>query len=263
MTVAPALGGSPAALLGNFGTEIVGRSRAMVVGSDAQVRVDGVLLTRPSNTIGDALDGVTLNLLQSEPGTEVDLTVTRDTDAAVKGIKDFAKAYNDVVSFAAGQQLSGQPLQSNSSLRRLLSSFTQALRTEVPAAGDYSRSTLAGMTLTRSGSLDVDDTKIRAAINANLTGVQALFGSAGIGHAMVAATTSAARAVDGTIPASLSSITESNRRLTKRMAEVQSRVDARREALIARFTSMELAMNRLQQQGNSLSATMTGLNGSR
>ena len=263
MTVAPALGGSPAALLGTFGTETVGRSRAMVVGSDAQVRVDGVLLTRPSNTIGDALDGVTLNLLQSEPGTEVDLTVTRDTDAAVKGIKDFAKAYNDVMSFAAGQQLTGQPLQSNSSLRRLLGAFTQALRTEVPAAGDYSRSTLAGMTLTRSGSLDVDDTKIRAAINANLTGVQALFGSAGIGNAMVAATTSAARAVDGTIPASLSSITESNRRLTKRMAEVQTRVDARREALIARFTSMELAMNRLQQQGNSLSATMTGLNGSR
>ena len=93
--------------------------------------------------------------------------------------------------------------------------------------------------------------------------MQALFGSAGIGNAMVAATTSAARAVDGTIPASLSSITESNRRLTKRMAEVQTRVDARREALIARFTSMELAMNRLQQQGNSLASTMTGLNGSR
>jgi len=260
MTVAPASGGTPASLLGTFGTETVGRSRAMVVGSDAQVRVDGVLLTRPSNTIGDALEGVTLNLLQSEPGTEIGLTVTRDTDAAVKGIKDFAKAFNDVVSFAAGQQLTGQPLQSNSSLRRILSSFTQALRTEVPAGGDYSRSTLAGMTLSRSGSLDVDDTKIRAAINANLTGVQALFGSAGIGNAMVAATTSAARAVDGTIPASLSSITESNRRLTSRINELQTRIDARRDALIARFTSMELAMNRLQQQGNSLTSTMTGLN---
>jgi len=260
MTVAPAFGGSPASLLGTFGTETVGRSRAMVVGSDAQVRVDGVLLTRPSNTIGDALDGVTLNLLQSEPGTEIDLTVTRDTDAAVKGIKDFAKAYNDVVSFAAGQQLTGQPLQSNSSLRRILGSFTQALRTEVAAGGDFSRGTLAGITLSRSGSLDVDDTKIRAAINANLTGVRALFGSAGIGNAMVAATTDAARAVDGTIPASMSNITESNRRLTKRMNDVQTRIDARREALIARFTSMELAMNRLQQQGNSLTSTMTGLN---
>lgn len=259
MTVAPASGGTPASLLGTFGTETVGRSRAMVVGSDAQVRVDGVLLTRPSNTVGDALDGVTLNLLQSEPGTEIDLTVTRDSTASVQGIKDFAKAYNDIVSFVVGQQLSGQPLQSNSSLRRIVSSFTQALRTEVPAAGDYSRSALVGLTLSRSGTLEVDETKIRAAMNANLTGVQALFGSSGIGNAMVAATTSATRAVDGTIPASQSTITESNRRLTTRMNEVQARIDARREALIARFTSMELAMNRLQQQGNSLTSTMSGL----
>jgi flagellar capping protein FliD len=48
--------------------------------------------------------------------------------------------------------------------------------------------------------------------------------------------------------------------LNKRIADAQSRVDARREALVARFTSMELAMNRLQQQGNSLTASMVGLN---
>jgi flagellar hook-associated protein 2 len=259
MTVAPAAGGSPAALLGSFGAETVGRHRAMVRGSDAQVRVDGVLLSRGSNTISDALEGVTLNLLQAEVGTEVDLTVTRDLEAAVKGVKDFAKAYNDVVTFSAGQQLTGQPLQGNSTLRRVLSSFTQALRTEVPTAGDFSRGTLAGFTLSRSGSIDVDDTKLRAAVGANLSGVQALFGPTGIANAMVVASTGASRAVDGTIPTAISSITSTNTRLTKRLAEMQSRVDERRESLIARFTAMEQAIGRLQAQGNSLSSSVAGL----
>ena len=259
MTVSPALGGAATSLLGTFGTETLGRSRALAVGSDAQVKVDGVLLTRTSNTISDALDGVTINLLQAEPGTEIDLTVTRDLEASVKSVKDFAKAYNDIVTFQAGQQLSGQPLQSNSTLRRLVSSFTQALRTEVLAGGAYSKATLAGVTLTRSGSIEVSDTSLRSAMGTNLSGIQALFGSAGIGNAMVTATTFASRSVDGTITSAITSITDSNTRLTKRMNEAQDRVDARREALIARFTAMELAMSRLQQQGNSLSASMAGL----
>lgn len=259
MTIAPSGGGSPVAALGAFNAETIGRQRAMVRGSDAQVRVDGVLMTRGSNTISDALEGVTLNLLQAEVGTEVDLTVTRDLEAAVKGVKDFAKAYNDVVSFSAGQQLPDQPLRGNSTLRRVLNSFTQALRTEVPTAGDLSRGTLAGFTLSRTGSIEVDDTKLRAAVGGSLSSVRALFGTAGIANEMVVASMSASRAVDGTIPTAISSITNSNTRLTKRLAELQTRVEERRESLVARFTAMEQAIGRLQAQGNSLSSSVAGL----
>ena len=259
MTLSPAAGGAPTSLLGRFAAETVGRSRAMVKGSDAQVRVDGVLITRSSNTISDALQGVTLNLLQSEPGSEIDLTVTRDLEKAVKSVKDFAGAYNDIVTFSAGQQLAGQPLQSSTTLRRVLSSFTQSLRTEVPTAGAYSRGTLAGLTLNRAGTVDVDDTRLRDAIGANLTGVQALFGATGIGNAMVTATSFASRSVDGTITSAITSIADSNTRLTKRITDAQARVDTRRQALISRFTSMELAISRLQAQGNNLTAATSGL----
>lgn len=262
MTVSPAGGGAATARLGAFVTETAGRAREMVRGSDAQVRVDGVLMTRASNTISDALDGVTLNLLQAEVGSEIELTVTRDLEAAVKGVKDFAKAFNDIVTFAGGQQIAGQPLQSSTTLRRLLGSFTQSLRTEVPAAGDFSRGTLAGFTLTRSGTVEVNDTILRSSLGANLTGIQALFGSAGIGNAMVSAATAASRSVDGTITSAIALINDSNSRLAKRVTDSQARVDERRENMIARFTKMELAMNRLQQQGSSLTSAMSGITGS-
>jgi flagellar hook-associated protein 2 len=263
MSVSPSGGGAPAALLGTFDTETVGRSRAMVRGTDAQVRVDGVLLSRGTNSIGDAIEGVTLNLLQAEAGTEIDLTVTRDQEASVKAVKDFATAFNNVISFTAGQQISGQPLASDGSLRRLVSSFTQALRTVVPEAGDYSRGTLAGFTLTQAGSIEVNDTTLRAAMNANLSGIQALFGSAGIGNSMVNATTDATRAVTGTIPNLVSNITSSNGRLSKRVTELQARVEQRQQALIARFTAMETAISRLQAQGNSLSSSVFGASSNR
>jgi flagellar capping protein FliD len=118
------------------------------------------------------------------------------------------------------------------------------------------------MTLQRSGSLDVNDAKVRAALNDDLSGVQALFGTAGIGKAMATATGFATRGVDGTITSAIANITRNAVSLNKRITDAQSRVDQRREALIARFTAMELAMSRLQAQGNSLSASLAGISNS-
>jgi flagellar capping protein FliD len=65
--------------------------------------------------------------------------------------------------------------------------------------------------------------------------------------------------VDGTITTAISSLTDSNTRLTRRVTDLQSRVEERRTALIARFTAMEQAIARLQAQGNSLSSSVAGL----
>ena len=127
----------------------------------------------------------------------------------------------------------------------------------------YSKGAQAGFTLTRSGTIDVSDTALRTALGANLSGIQALFGAAGIGNAMVTATGAASRAVDGTITSAVTTITDSNTRLNKRVRDLQARVEARREALVARFTSMELAISRFQAQGNSLQSSIAGSTRSR
>ena len=67
--------------LGSFGTAnggAVGRSRQLTEGADAQFKIDGQTLTRSTNTVTDAISGVTLNLLTAEPGTTVNLTIARD-----------------------------------------------------------------------------------------------------------------------------------------------------------------------------------------
>lgn len=258
LAVTPAAGGPATQPFGASTTLTTGRARDLVRGSDAQVRVDGVLVTRASNTIGDALQGVSLSLQQADPGNPVTLAVTRDDEASVQAVRDFVKAYNDVVSFMNGQQVEGQPLAFDPTLRRIIGTFTQALRTEIPGAGDVARGTLVGMTLQRNGQLQLDEGRFRTAMAGNLGGIQALFGGAGIGGAMRAATQAATRFGDGTIATQVSSIDTANGRARDRIQTLQQRLDERRERLVLQFSSMEQSLSRLQAQGNQLQAAILG-----
>lgn len=241
-------------------TEATGRLREVVDGSDARLRVDGVLLSRTGNSISDALAGVTLNLQQAEPGTVVDLTVDRDDGAAVDAVKAFATAYNDVVKFLDQQRVTGQPLYANSVLRGTVSSFTAALRTPVAGAGDYSRAALAGLALTRDGTLGVDDAALRKALGTNLADLRTLFGESGLGRAVSDAAANVTRGVTGTTATQISSIDGSQASARKRAEAVQRRLDDRRQAMIIQYTQMEQALSRLQSQGSYLSGQLSALN---
>ncbi|MEI6741437.1 MAG: flagellar filament capping protein FliD, partial [Gemmatimonadaceae bacterium] len=65
--------------LGTTSTERIGRERAVAAGSNAEIKIDGVSYSRASNTVGDVIPGVTLNLQQAEAGTTVAFQVSRDT----------------------------------------------------------------------------------------------------------------------------------------------------------------------------------------
>ena len=67
-------------------------------GQDATITVDGLQLTRSSNSISDILSGVTLNLHQADPTDTIDISISRDYDAIVDKVSDFVSKYNDIVN---------------------------------------------------------------------------------------------------------------------------------------------------------------------
>jgi flagellar hook-associated protein 2 len=156
----------------------MGRDREIAAGSDARFLVDGILLSRTSNTISDAIDGVTLKLQQAEVGTQATLTVARDVTAAVDSVKAFAKAYNDVIAFVAKNTAPGGLLEGNGSLRNSGRSMTQAMLTDI-LGPSFSRPTLVGVSLDKSGVLTVDSTALTAALKKDEAGVRNLFGLSG------------------------------------------------------------------------------------
>ncbi|HEX6037812.1 flagellar filament capping protein FliD [Longimicrobium sp.] len=159
-----------------------GFAREVTRGTDARARIDGVLVTQSSNTLASAIPGVTLTLSDALPGTTSTVTIERDVEFTVSSIKALATEYNAALN--AAQQLTGigGALQSSGALRGAMSSLKNALLTDIAGlapTNPYTRGAVAGLALTKTGTLEVDDVKLRAALTSNAADVKAAFSSAG------------------------------------------------------------------------------------
>ncbi|MGQ0766230.1 MAG: flagellar filament capping protein FliD [Gemmatimonadota bacterium] len=186
--------------LGRHLTDQVGRLREVVAGTNALVRVDGVVLSRTTNAISDALSGVTLNLLQAEPGTTTAVTVERDSDALATRVKDLATTYNELIRFRTEQSVQDAPLRGNTSLRSSISTFTTALLTDVAGlTGVFARAGSAGLALQSDGTLKLDEAVFKSALATNFAEVVRLFSTGGTTtNSSLSYWASTARSVPGT-----------------------------------------------------------------
>lgn len=68
-------------------------------GEDAELIVNGLIITRPSNAVEEVIPGVTLNLKSEDPGKTISVTVAPDTAGLQEKIQDFVNAYNEFKRF--------------------------------------------------------------------------------------------------------------------------------------------------------------------
>lgn len=73
--------------------------------SDASLDIDGLTVTRSTNTIDDAIEGLTFSLKSDTPvSTTISASVVPDTDQVTQGVIDFLNSYNELKFFVAEQQ---------------------------------------------------------------------------------------------------------------------------------------------------------------
>jgi len=247
--------------LGTASTSVTGRSRELQVGQDALIRVDGREITRSTNNITDAIAGVTLSLATAEPGTGIDVTIDRDVKGAVDSVQKLVDTYNEIRKFFDEQRAPDAPLYADSLLRGVVSTFQDALRTDVSSNATYNNLTIAGVTLDRNGMLTFNQDTFKTGLADKPTEIEALFGFSGVGQAFVTAADKATQFGIGTISAQLKNINQTTILLKKRETDAQKRIELRREQLVAQFTRMEDAMSRLNSQSRSLISSVQGLQG--
>jgi flagellar hook-associated protein 2 len=168
---------------GATGVTASGRARELSAGTDAKIMVNGVLVTRNTNSIDDAITGVTLNLQQAEVGTTIPVTVSLDTGKAVSALQNMATAYNTIESLVNSSTAAGGALQYDSSMRSAFNSIKNTLLnnlTGLPSGSVYNHAALVGVTLDATGVLSVDTTALTTALSQNSAGVQALFQTNGV-----------------------------------------------------------------------------------
>jgi len=95
------VGGSLAGL--NLGATGANARQVLAQAQDARVNIDGLSVTRSSNSISDALNGVTLNLKQADPTVTVNMDIQVDTAALQQNVQAFVDAYNGVQSLVNKQ----------------------------------------------------------------------------------------------------------------------------------------------------------------
>lgn len=152
----------------------------LIAPTDAQVRIDGVLIKRSTNTISDAMTGVTLNLQNAEQGTTVDVTVARDSSGAVSAVQDYANAFNAVAGFVDTNTAANGPLAYNNAIRSSLQDLKNIVFNAVAGVtGSFTRGTLVGVSLDATGKMQVDTDALKSALTSNPNDVRALFATAG------------------------------------------------------------------------------------
>jgi flagellar hook-associated protein 2 len=146
-------------------------------GQDAILTVDGVSITSPSNTVTNAIPGVTFQLLSasSTNPVPVQVQITNDTTDIGTAMSNFVTAYNAVVTdinTQEGDDSSGnpEPLYGNPTINQLQSALSGALFTGA-ASGTISNITQLGLTANDDGTLTLDPNALDSALNTNFADV--------------------------------------------------------------------------------------------
>jgi flagellar hook-associated protein 2 len=141
--------------------------------TNATFTINGVTLTRTTNTIADAIPGATLQL--NSPGENKRLTISNDSSKLVEKAQNFVDSYNlirEFLSKATGPRIEGDEiagsLQSDVNARGILSRIRSTLVNESSSkSGSITHWSSLGVSLNRDGVLELNSEKLSAAFNKN------------------------------------------------------------------------------------------------
>ena len=150
--------------------------------TDARFKVNGLEVTRNSNTVNDVIDGVTLDLYTNTTGA-ARLDLNRDTAGIKENVKGLVTAYNEfeetlkilgdskseVEEF--GGVLAGESLLQSvrTQVRGFITDTSSTPGTTIKAARDV------GLSIDRLGKLTLDEAKLDTALQNNFAEVSTMF----------------------------------------------------------------------------------------
>lgn len=238
--------------------------------ADAQFTVNGLSVTRNSNTISDVVQGLTLTLGKEGSST---VTVAKNATPAVTAVTAFVTAYNAVVAqnsaltaYDATNE-AASILTGDATVRSIQSKLSGLVNSSVSGvSGDISRLSQVGVSLQKDGTLKLDTSKLTAALNDPDKDVASLFSQTTSGNKGIAvqfndwlsqATGSGgilASRIDG-LTGSISGLDDRRDAINTRLVTIEARYRAQYSALDALISSMSSTSSFLEQQLDSLPGT--------
>lgn len=163
--------------------------------ADALIMVEGFSYTSSSNSIDDAINGVTLNLLEAEPGTDITVNVTQDSSKLRSSITTFVNSWNTLAAtftehtqYNAEEQTAGA-LNGDAATRSLQQQLRRIMTDTTSGLSDYNSLSSIGIAINTEGQFTIDFDVLDAALADDFSAVSELFADSeqGLAVAMDAA----------------------------------------------------------------------------
>jgi flagellar hook-associated protein 2 len=152
---------------------------------NALLNIDGIDVVKASNTISDAIEGVTLKLLTTSAGQSVGLSVATDQDTIKQSVQSFVDAFNkvnttlrDLTKYDSTGKKSGA-LLGDATARSVITQIRRVLTNTVDTGGTITSLTDVGVSFQQDGTLALDATKLNNAVTNHFSEISALFASSG------------------------------------------------------------------------------------
>ncbi len=235
---------------------------------DAQFTLNGISYQRGSNTVDDAITGITLDLVGE--GSSI-VKVSADTSAIGDKITSLVEAYNEAMAEISTNAAYNEETK-ESGLLNGLSSFT-SIKAQLNnilfnsidgLSGEYDSMIDLGLEYNRDGSISIDEATLNNALAENPDSVKEFF----VGTSSGSVDGLAARLDDqlgfltnynGLIDNEKSRVQTSMDRLDDQIETAQERLDARYETMAKVFTELDKFMSSMESQGNALSLQIESL----
>jgi flagellar hook-associated protein 2 len=262
-------------------------SQSLQAARDAYLSVNGLSLSRASNTIDDVVEGLTIDLtgdvvpvaapINSLAAADFSLGHVQSasirvtagaTDLSAQAVKDFANAYNELIGFYKTESASSTDpdargvLNGDSSLRsymeRLRSLYSRGLKL---ADGSTLSFNSVGVEFQRDGKLYVDESKLNAAVT---DGLQEKF-AAGIKIGVESDTMNftsfmtQSLQVGGLLAQHLLDEEKEQVRLQDRIDTLETKMTRIEERLYKQYAALDALLFRLQTTSNALASAIDSM----
>ncbi len=157
-------------------------------GQDAQFKLNGLPVTRESNTISDVIDGLDFTLNKADAGNTISFSISQDKTSAETAIKGLVEAYNLLqktmnsltgVSKNDKNELVRGGLSTDGAAKNLVSLIKQTLTNTVQGLSNtdsYSTLGSVGVNTEKDGTLKIDDEQFNLVIKNDFDKLAGLFG---------------------------------------------------------------------------------------
>lgn len=224
---------------------------------NASLTVNGIAISSPTNTLTEAIQGVTL-VLKSPTSTPTTLTVARDNDAINKAVTGFVDAYNALAtqlrsSSAFGTATTAAPVLAGDGTVRKMIEQLRGIFMSPTTGGTLSSLSEIGITTQAGGTLKFDSTKLTSALASNFNDVSNLFNSTTGFATRLTAWASSVTETSGMLDLRKQSLNNA----IKGYNEQISKLEVRMAALKAQYTTTYSNLNMMLSNMNAMSTYLT------